>query len=303
MSSFLQSKEWLEFQRSLGRDVFEYDEDGIKAKIIKHDLPYNKNYLYIPHGPEIDTSNPASINKFINYLKDLGKNNKSIHIKSEPIDKNTAELLQQLNFIKSSKELQPSKTIILNLDKNEEELLSSMHQKTRYNIRVAERYAIDIENNKDIETFINLLKKTARRDRFQPHEDDYYRKLISLSTSINNSSNNFGVSIYSAKYNNKIAASLLLLTYNKTGFYLHGASDYNMRAVMAPFILHWHVIRQLKESGFKYYDMWGIDNKRWPGITRFKSGWGGDEFQRPGSFDLVISPLWYLIYEVVRKIF
>ena len=252
----------------------------------------------MPHGPVIERGQENNMSEFIDYLKNLGKENKSIHIKVEPLDQNISELIVGNGFVKSSKELQPSKTIILDLSKNEEEILSSMHQKTRYNIHVAERYGIVIERNNDIETFIQLLRKTARKDKFQPHEDNYYRKLISFSPE----NNDFQVSIFSAQYKGGVAAAALLLTYKKTGFYLHGASNYNMRAIMAPFALHWHIIRHLKEAGLNSYDMWGVDEKRWPGVTRFKNGWGGETVQHPGSFDMAISPFWYLVYEFARKI-
>src|SRR3989344_1364269 len=95
--TFLQTKDWLEFQKSVGREVFEYNKDGISAKIILHKIPFGKKYLYIPHGPEIDFNsmtggfkNPA-IN-FIKYLKDLGKQQKSIFIKAEPLMDSVAQI-------------------------------------------------------------------------------------------------------------------------------------------------------------------------------------------------------------------
>ena len=57
--NFLQSKDWFDFQRSLGRPVFEYDKEGIKAGVIKFPEPFKKSYLYIPHGPEMDFNSMA----------------------------------------------------------------------------------------------------------------------------------------------------------------------------------------------------------------------------------------------------
>src|SRR3989344_4833223 len=105
---FLQSKEWAEFQRSLGREVFEYEKEGISAKIIKHDLsfgrfrtgPFGKNYLYIPHGPKMDFNkmtggfkNPVA--NFVKWLYELGKKEKSIFIKSEPLADSVAQALAE----------------------------------------------------------------------------------------------------------------------------------------------------------------------------------------------------------------
>ena len=71
---------------------------------------------------------------------------------------------------------------------------------------------------------------------------------------------------------------------------------------MAPHLLQWHAIKLAKANGQKYYDFHGIDEARWPGVTRFKLGFGGFEVNYPGTFDLVYDPGWYSIYKMVRKV-
>lgn len=56
----------------------------------------------------------------------------------------------------------------------------------------------------------------------------------------------------------------------------------------------------LKLLNFKLYDLWGIDTQKWPGVTRFKLGWGGRVVEYPGAFDLVVSKLWYYAYNAFR---
>lgn len=300
MSIFLQSKEWAEFQRSLGREVFEYEKEGISAKIIKHDLPFKKNYLYIPHGPEMDFNqmtggfkNPVA--NFVKWLHELGKAQKAIFIKAEPLIDSVAQALAEHKFKKSKKEIQPSKTVIVDLTKSEDELLDAMHHKTRYNINVADRHNVVVSEDGDIEEFLKLLKKTAKRDRFNPHPADYYKKLFNC--------NGLETKLFFAKYNDHLIAAALVLIYGNTGYYLHGASDYNYRNLMAPHALHWHIIKQLKAEGLEQYDLWGINPRKWPGVTRFKLGWGGRTVEYPGSFDLPLSGFWYLIYKIARKFF
>lgn len=306
-TSFLQSKDWMEFQRSLGREVFEYEKEGITAKIIKHDLsfgrlkinPFGKNYLYIPYGPIINFNfmtggfkNPVA--NFVKWLRELGKKEKSIFIKTEPIIDSVAQILAGQKFRKSKKEIQPSKTVVIDLTKSEEDLLSAMHHKTRYNIIVADKHNVVAGEISEIDSFLRLLKKTVKHDKFSPHPADYYKKLFDY--------NNLQTKLYFAKHNNKLIAAALVLIYGDTGYYLHGASDYDQRSLMAPFALHWHIIKQLKTEGLKQYDLWGIDPRKWPGITRFKLGWGGRAIEYPGSFDLPISKFWYFVYRVAKKI-
>lgn len=324
--SFLQTQNWLEFQKHIGRSVWHFDNGKIKANIIRHDLPFRKNYLYIPHGPEINfNAISGTINnevaQFVAYLKNLAKEQKSIFVKIEPIDDKVPEVMHQFKFKRSSKELQPHKTVILDLQKSEEELLAGMHHKTRYNIKVAEKYDIvvkdsDLSGQDDLDTFWKLLKKTTKRDRFGSHSKGYYKKLVGYfqqdgmnpersREDSQRASTSYGmkVNLVLAYHDEKAVVGALMMVHGETCYYLHGASDYDKRSMMAPYALHWESIKYLKTHGVKHYDLWGVDAVKWPGVTRFKLGWGGQQVEYPGSFDLPISKIWYLIYKVARKIF
>jgi len=328
MISFLQSREWVGFQRSLGREVLEYPEPKhleaeplskevqppvITAKIIKHDWPFGKNYLYIPHGPEMDFNqmtggfkNPVA--NFVKWLRELGKTHKAIFVKVEPLVDSVAQALVEAGFRKSKKEIQPSKTVIINLEQSEDDLLSRMHHKTRYNIGIADKHGVTVGETGSVGIFLKLLKKTAKRDKFSPHPADYYKKLFEfkgLQTKLYfaYARGNPPTTFDSPKVvGGKPIAAALILIYGDTGYYLHGASDYDARALMAPYALHWHIIKQLKAQGLKRYDLWGIDVRKWPGVTRFKLGWGGQTIEYPGSFDLPISKFWYMAYKIMRKL-
>lgn len=296
---FLQSKEWMEFQKSLGREVFEYDKEGISAKIIKHELPFGKSYLYIPRGPEMDFNqmtggfkNPVA--NFVKWFKEEARKRKSIFVKFEPVFDSVAQALMESGrgFKKSRKGIQPSRTVIIDLEKDEGGLLSEMRPKTRYNINVADRHGIVVGDDDDMVSFSKLLKKTAKRDRFSPHPADYYEKLFDFA--------NLETKLFFAKYQNKPIAAALVLIYGDSGYYLHGASDYERRSLMAPYMLHWQIIKFLKNKGISNYDLWGIDANKWPGVTRFKLGWGGRVVEYPGSFDMPISKFWYFVYRLYR---
>jgi len=71
---------------------------------------------------------------------------------------------------------------------------------------------------------------------------------------------------------------------------------------MAPHLLQWFQIKLAKNQGFKYYDFHGVDEVKWPGVTRFKFGFGAKQADYPGTFDLVYDQGWYNIYKMVRKV-
>ncbi len=327
MKSFLQTIEWLNFQKEVGHKVWRFavgpesgrGNDGpIRANIIKYNLPLRKSYLYIPHGPEINFDNikgglKNELASFVKYLKDLAKLEKSIFVKIEPYSDVVMELLHVKGMRRSNKQIQPYKTVVLDLTLPEEHLLGKMHTKTRYNIKVAEKHGITIKPSQDIDLFWKLMQKTIKRDRFASHPKVYYQKLLDYFSAEGGSAygrNDMKVDLVmaylpagQAGHNDRAIAGAILMTYGDTCYYLHGASDYEYRAMMAPYALHWKNIKYLKGRGIKYYDFWGINATKWPGVTRFKLGWGGDQKEYPGSFDLVISRLWYFGYSIARRIF
>lgn len=304
MKSFLQTKNWLEFQGHIGRQIFQFNNGKIKANIIKHDLPFGKNYLYIPHGPEIFLGEIQSglkneVDNFLKYLKDLGKENKSIFVKMEPLEDVVMEVLYRKNLKHSKKSVQPTRTVLVDLSLSEEVLLSKMHHKTRYNINLASRKELLFKESDDIEIFWKLLRKTAKKDQFQTHNKNYYFKLYDFFKN----SETLKVELFVVEHEGRAIASALIIFYEDTAYYLHGAMDRDYKELMAPYFMHWEIIKHAKSTSHRFYDFWGIDSRRWPGVTRFKLGFGGHEVEYPGSFDLPVSKIWYLIYQIARKIF
>ncbi len=204
-------------------------------------------------------------------------------------------------MIPSGKQIQPQKTLVLDIAKPEEILLNQMHQKTRYNIRLAQRKGVTVQpttNNQQstIEIFLNLLEKTAGRDKFRLHPKKYYQKMLEVL------GKKGMMKLFLAKYQNQIIAANLVCFFGQVATYLHGASDYNFRQLMATHFLQWQAISEAKKLDMKYYDFWGIDEKKWPGVTRFKKGFGGQEIIYPGTFDLIFQPLWYQAYNLARRV-
>jgi len=285
MNSFLQSKEWLGFQKSLGRKIWQIEGIGV----IKNNLPFKKSYLYSPRCP-VKVFSESILSK----VKEIAKQENAIFFKIESlIDK-----LEEFGFKKSTS-IQPKKTLILDIAKSEQELLNQMHYKTRYNIKLAEKKRIiikkqDTRNNNQtyFDDFWRLMQETTKRDKFRPHPKEYYRKMLEIP----------GIELFVAEYNGKIIAANIMVFYDKQAIYLHGASDYEHRNLMAPHLLQWEQIQEAKKRGCIEYDFWGIDENKWPGVTRFKKGFGGCSISYPGAFDLVFQPIWYSIYKIARKI-
>ncbi len=334
---FLQSYEWGEFQQSLGRKVIRVLEDEFAAQIIKMPLVLDLCYLYIPKGPilaefpipnsqfpknchsdpdgrsgEESRGSPKDDprNIILNSLRDVAKKENAIFVRFEPEKMSEGEI-EDLNLTQS-RDIQPRRTLILNLEKSFDDLLGGMQPKTRYNIHLAERHGVEIRVGNGFGEFLLLLKETARRDEFHLHPMAYYKKMAEFFTppfsppvsqsEIGGGRRGLKIKLWAAKYKNQTIAANLIGYFGDTVTYLHGASSYNWRNLMAPHLLHWQVIKNAKIEGYKFYDFWGIDETKWPGVTRFKKGFGGEELNYPGTLDLPINKNLYKMYQLARKL-
>lgn len=295
--SFLQSPEWEELQRQLGRKTWRVQD----ILLVRHDVPYGFNYVYCPR-PIFSDDKP--LNTFLDEATKVTKSVKPIFLKIDPVSP-----LSAISYhLKASVPLQPRRTTILDITKPEEQLLAGMHEKTRYNIRLAERKEVHItpllynDASSDFAVFWKLLEETAKREGFHTHTKEYYEKLAGIKRGENISNE-----LFFARYNGTIVASALVNFYKDpvTGVrhatYLHGASSREYREVMAPHLLHWRIMRDAKQRGCATYDFWGIDEKKWPGLTRFKLGFGGTIVEYPPSVEIPIRTLWYGIYSMIKR--
>lgn len=285
--SFLQSYEWENFQKLVGRKTWRVDD----ILIMRHDLPAGVNYLYCPR-PELVTSN------WLLTAENIAREENSVFLKIDPAD----QLPVTSSQLSDASSIQPRKTVILDLRKSEEELLRAMHEKTRYNIRLAEKRGVTCRvedaRGQNFERFWVLLDETARRDRFHTHERGYYQKLLAARSS------DFTNELFFAGYRGVILAAAVVNFYKpgRTATYLHGASLRERKEVMAPYLLHWRIVQEAKKRGFNGYDLWGIDDNKWPGLTRFKIGFGGTTIEYPHSVDVIYRSLVYKLYKFIRRI-
>lgn len=312
-SPFQQSWEWGRLQEAAGYEILRLgvEEDGAliaTATFVKKDLGFGMGYWYCPRGPVVDLGCPISDFEYkafeliVDGIRRSAENRKNIFLRFEPQSQISNLKLQIMRTI----DVQPSRTIILDLSRAEEELLDAMHQKTRYNIRLAEKRGVRITDAGPdrFDEFWQIMQQTKDRDAFRLHDRDHYRKLIEIgSPSSGDDLEHSGLMIrlIFAEYENEAIAANIVAFFGDTATYVHGASANENRNVMAPFLLQWHAIQRARQLGCRYYDFYGIDEKKWPGVTRFKRGFNGEEKTFPGTYDMIFSPFRYRSYDWARK--
>jgi len=310
---FLQSWGWGEVQRRLGRDIIRLVVvDGpivAVALVVRQPLPASRAILYSPRGPVFVSG--VSLERQREILTDI-----ELWLKHQPIGQGAVAwriepVLPAPMVGRRTIDSQPPRTSLLDLRHSEDELLKAMHQKTRYNIRLAEKKGLTVEQRTDpaaLDIFWQLTQATTARDKFRPHGKSHYMAILDVLGG--NELQNHGttsVILYVASHNGQPLAANMVVSYGDTVTYLHGASSDEKRELMAPYLAQWRAIQDAKKAGYHWYDFHGIapenePNHAWVGITRFKNGFGGQAIDFAGTFDIPLSKGWYKAYQALRRV-
>ena len=326
---FTQAWFYGEWQEMMGRKVrrFEVKKDSEIIgffQIIKYSLPFNKNLLYIPHAPVLRIRQVGGeggavdifLKEFRDKLLEITKEENAIFARFDLYFHNwnygSKESLNKYfkkvpDYAYNSVYFQPKYEWVLNIDKPESELLGNMHPKNRYNIRLAEKKGINIEIisesfKKYFEEFYVLLTETAKRDNFNLHPKIYYQNIFK------NCEKNNNTFLILAKYNDKILAINLILLFSETAYFVFGGSSDEYKNLMAPHLSHWQGIIEAKNRGYKFYNFGAIGSDKfsaqggpasgWEGISIFKKRFGGQPLEYSDSYDLILKPIWYRLYNL-----
>jgi lipid II:glycine glycyltransferase (peptidoglycan interpeptide bridge formation enzyme) len=277
-----QTTNWANFRKAAkGEEYFEKENVFIQ----KMPLPFGKCWLYINRGPIIN-------------LDDLAKTENAVYARFEhPYQKSQNHKFNK-NLHNAHAHYQPEVTLMIDLKQSEDEILSQMKQKGRYNIKLAKKKGVKISESNDASEFYKILKQTWQRDKFKGHNKEYYQKMLDMLDE---------AKLYYAEYEGEIIAGIIVTFYKDTATYYYGASSNKHRNVMAPYLLQWHAIRRARSKGCKYYDLLGIapegaKNHPWQGVSAFKRKFGGKIIEYEHAKERIYRPFWYWLMRLVKKL-
>lgn len=261
-------------------------------------LPLRLGHLaYIPKGPVIDWSQAELCETFFAQLDRYLSKQGAIALRVEPgqaLGTPEGDLaLKRLASAQRVPAVQPLRTIILDLTPTEEELLASMKEKWRYNIRLAGRKGVQVrigQSLEDVRAWYNLLQTTGERDKFGIHILDYYQQVWQLFAPRDQ------VRLLLAEYEGQLLAGIFVSLFARQAIYLYGASSNEQRQRMPNYLLQWEAIRWARQQGAQQYDFWGIpqtdaEEEAMVGVYRFKRGWGGRVVEFPGGYQHTYHPV------------
>jgi lipid II:glycine glycyltransferase (peptidoglycan interpeptide bridge formation enzyme) len=261
--------------------------------------------LYVPKGPAMDYGNAPLVAQVLSDLERLARKSRAVLIKIDP-DLELSQRLPNLRqgWVESSQQIQFRNTMEIDLRHSQDELLAAMHQKTRYNIRLAQKRGVTVRPGTldDLERLYAMYDETARRDRFIIRPLDYYRdawvSFIEAGLAQPLIAEVEGIPV----------AALILFNFAGRAYYFYGMSRDLHRDKMPNHLLQWEAMCRARAKGCAVYDMWGApevlseSDPMW-GVYRFKQGFGGQFVQHIGAWDYTAArPLYWLYTTAMPRI-
>jgi lipid II:glycine glycyltransferase (peptidoglycan interpeptide bridge formation enzyme) len=322
----LQSWSWGSFKERWGWEAFPLllsisePSSGMPspaaAMVLKRKLPWFPfSILYVPKGPLLDFKNPPLRRVVLAQLEGFARQEKAIFIKIDPdvisgwgvdedrpspIGAKFKEELVARGWRFSQDQIQFRNTVLLDLEREEADILASFKQKTRYNIRLAGRRDVTVRYGSDVDLplIAEMYQETAVRDGFTIRPAEYY--LDVWRTFYEDGM----AQPFIAEYEGVPLAAVIIIFSKRQAIYMYGASTDLERKRMPNHLLQWEAIRWARNQGCTTYDFWGAPNEfvesdpLW-GVWRFKRGFNGQVVKHIGAWDYPVKPFWYWLYTTV----
>jgi lipid II:glycine glycyltransferase (peptidoglycan interpeptide bridge formation enzyme) len=319
----LQSSAWGNLKANYGWRVERIVEGNLGAQVLFRTFFPGVTIAYIPKGPVgLRNTSQAGWENFLDEISRVCQHKNAFLLKIEPdawelesFDETQLPVGTRLvepifdstpaGLQPSQHSIQPPRTIVVSLDSTEEQLLSRMKQKTRYNIRLAQRSEVKITTTNNLKLFYEMIRETGVRDQFGFHHQAYYQNSYDLFQPLGQ------CELLLASFQDEPLAMLMVFSRGKRAWYLYGASRSVHRDKMPTYLLQWEAMRWAIQRGCKSYDLWGVpdenletleanfsnrSNGLW-GVYRFKRGFGGALLRSAGPWDRIFNPILFRIYQ------
>ncbi|WP_127127861.1 GNAT family N-acetyltransferase [Georgenia sp. SYP-B2076] len=196
------------------------------------------------------------------------------------------ELLQTVTY---------DRTVILDLDRPEEEILASMKKRGRRDVRkalretsmtAAEETGLSRERFSEL---YQLLVETGGRDGFGISSEDVYWTMLSALGGEH-------ARIFVTRRDGRPLAWGIVAVGGDHATYYYAASNTEGRRSGAADLLVWHMACALRASGVRRFDLMGIDSERAPqlsGVRDFKTKFSEEVTDVDGAWDVPVRPALY----------
>ncbi|MBR3256151.1 peptidoglycan bridge formation glycyltransferase FemA/FemB family protein [Candidatus Saccharibacteria bacterium] len=297
-----QSKAWQALQDALGEVSYRKEGSGYQYLAIFKEAKM-ANYFYLPYGPV--TKDRRSFENAIKSLKNLASKKNVSFIRIEPQDPETIDYFPEKTV--KSHDLNPKETWVLDLKGTDEELKQKLPSRLLRYYRNMSKNGLSIKTShdpEDIKYLTKLQNSLAKEKGINTFSEKYLKTELAQSFS----------TLYYAQHRDPetgketIVAAGLVFDDKTTRYNLQGAQNEIGRKLHATGILTIQLILDAKAKDLKTFDFWGIapegapENHPWAGFTNFKKTFAGHEVKYAGTYDIILDPTRYRLYQSLRRI-
>ncbi len=345
LAHLLQTWEWSQVKVKYGWQAMPFvwqatggrrQEAVAAAMVLKRSIPvggFAKKMcvLYVPKGPLMDWEDAALRARVLDDLHTFAKRQGAIFIKIDPdvalgmgvpeaedaVEFNGGQAvrsdLERRGWKFSQDQIQFRNTVLVDLSPSEDEMLGRMKQKTRYNVRLAQKKGVTVRVGTvdDLPLLYHMYAETSVRDGFLIRGEDYYQtvwRIFDKSLIANRKSSMPFTEPLIAEVNGEPVGAVSMFYFAGQAIYLFGMSRETHREKMPNYLLQWEAMRRAKALGCRVYNLWGAPDEfnesdgLW-GVFRFKEGLGGTVSRTIGAWDFTPSPMLYKMYtEVLPRV-
>lgn len=304
-----QSDKWQKLQQDLGeKTILETGKDYQYLAIVKS-TPLG-NYIYLPYGPT--ASNQVKFNEICQDLAKKAKEHQVFFIRIEPQNQELIKYFPKNTY--KTKDENPKDTWRLDLTQPEEKIIENFSHGNRNAYNTFKKRGINIEVTKDesgLKHLVALQKVIFEKKNLQAFSESYLKTELAQPFTI----------LYLATYEKptnpqnenqpkpgEVLGASLFFDYDDTRYYMQSAANNSYKNLPTTVAILTSAIFDAKKKGIKYFDFWGIapedagKDHPWAGFTKFKKSFGGEAVHYAGTYDIVLKPLKYKLYQIIRKI-
>lgn len=309
-ANFLQSWDFYEFHKARGKKILRraiLDDSekiiGVYAGVVE--TAKRGTYLAIAGGPLINYQDGKTVSAVFDDIKKQGKSLNCVFVRVRPQEEVSQKMLKLL----AGQGLRPAPMYlsveyagVLDLNKNEEEILAGASQGFRRKLRKALKNEIEITadvSTDSIKEFCRLEELHAKRQKYVAFSSSFLTKQFEAFKKGGE------VLIYTAKKDGETLAQNFMIFYGPEASYHYGVSSELGTKYSAAPLLHLKAMEEARKRGCIRYNLWGIvdiDDKshRFYGVSEFKRSFGCEELKYTPAHDLILNPLKYNITKVVE---
>ncbi len=190
-------------------------------------------------------------------------------------------------------------TMVVDLNKSEDELFASFERKCRNIIRKSIDLGTTVEETDDVKLIYECIRDTLRRQN-----SPYLAQYKFFEELKNNLKDN--VKFYIAKNKDTLQGVSVVLFDDKDGYYYYSGTAENSVPGSIN-LLQFEIMKDLMKKGIKKYDLVGVrlnvkKDSKYAAIRRFKERFK-PELIEGFAFRVVLKPLKYAIFNVMIKIY